>query len=640
MLLPASGSAVLDSPLAAIDLPARARRLLAVGDHEGYGELFERLPAIEDPHRRYWASARLLEHGLAASARCSTATASSQLLAILAAGVLGVLEHEPSEPVLLRCAGEIFGALGCADVAETMLDAAMRLDPGLERGPARPVRGIGRVPLHASVPLLAARARELAASARPARGLRLSLCMIVRDEQEMLPRCLAAVADGVDELVIVDTGSSDRTVEIARSYGARVIEQEWTGSFAQARNVSFDAAQGDWLMYLDADEVIVGEDASILRSLAGRTWREAFHVVETSFTGEGEAAVIHDALRIFRNRPEYRFEGRVHEQIAHRLPAFLPERVEGSGVRVEHYGYLGDVRARREKSTRNIRLLRLQQQEGPESAFLRYNLGAEHAAAGDALSALAELERSWELLKGKADLDRHEFAPALMSALVRTLRACGRPAEAFAQAQEGLARFPGFTDLVLEQAQACLALGQSAMATELFEQCIAMGDAPRRYAPGVGCGGYLPRVELAKLSAAGDPPGAVSLFEHCLGEHQQRAIRDLLELLETLLRAQAFEAFEALHGLLERAAPPERERRELLAEMYLRCGYLPAAAEEWMAVCREEPDGRALLGLARVAELRGMAREAEEFANAVLSNEPENRPAALLLERLAAAGGR
>ena len=150
--------------------------------------------------------------------------------------------------------------------------------------------------------------------------------MIVRDEEEMLPRCLAAVRDAVDEIIVVDTGSTDRTIEIARSFGAKVIEREWTGSFADARNASFDAATGDWVMFLDADEVLVADDAQRLREILGRTWREAFYLVETNFTGElGDGtAVTHNAMRVFRNRPEYRFEGRIHEQIAHNLPSGRP----------------------------------------------------------------------------------------------------------------------------------------------------------------------------------------------------------------------------------------------------------------------------------------------------------------------------
>jgi glycosyltransferase involved in cell wall biosynthesis len=203
--------------------------------------------------------------------------------------------------------------------------------------------------------------------------------MIVRDEEEMLPRCLAAVAPAVDEIIVVDTGSRDRTIEIAESYGARVIEREWTGSFADARNASFDAATGDWLMYLDADEVLVSEDVDRLRELTGRTWREAFYLVETNYTGDAGdgTAVTHNALRVFRNRPHYRFEGRLHEQIAHNLPLYAAGRIEQSSVRIDLYGYLGAVRDATEKSRRNLDLLKAQQADSPSDAFLHFNLGTE-----------------------------------------------------------------------------------------------------------------------------------------------------------------------------------------------------------------------------------------------------------------------
>ena len=100
-----------------------------------------------------------------------------------------------------------------------------------------------------------------------------------------------------------------------------------------------DAATSDWILYLDADEVLAEGDGPRLRELTGRTWREAFYLIETNHTGDLEdgTAVTHNALRVFRNRPEYRFEGRLHEQIAHSLPD-LPERLESSTVRVEHFG--------------------------------------------------------------------------------------------------------------------------------------------------------------------------------------------------------------------------------------------------------------------------------------------------------------
>jgi tetratricopeptide (TPR) repeat protein len=820
-----------DSNVLATDLPPRAQQQLAAGDLEAYTQLFEQAERIEDPHRRYWANFNLVECGLAASA-----TAPEQRLpamfAAIAAGALTALEREPAEPKLLNYAGVALYELWSLDAARELFKAAARLAPAVgeaERNLShvasrrRSLRGTRAMrPLYPSVPTLARRAIEVAGRAQPASGLKLSLCMIVRDEEEMLPRCLAAVADAVDEIVIVDTGSKDRTIEIARSFGAQVIEREWTGSFAEARNVSFDAATGDWLMYLDADEVLVAEDAGLLRELTGRTWREAFYLSETNYTGELDAgdAVTHNALRIFRNRKEYRFEGRLHEQIAKFLPGYLPERLESTAVRIEHYGYLGVVRDAREKSRRNIELLKIQQAESPPTPFLHYNLGSEYAAAGDAPAALAEFERAWGLMDADPDRDRYEFAPALANRLVKALRVCGHPQDAFTQAQQALERFPGFTDLVLEQATACLALGETERAIGLLERCLEMGDAAGRYTATVGCGTYLPRIALGELCMErGELPRAVALLEQCVREHpgfvgsilpyanallasgvaaeavveevhnrvgelsatagfmlatalyesgalaageaQFRAVLErqpsssrarvalgetllaqrrypeaaaisselpsddplaviacrtelfarlaaaqpdgrtgeqsdnqateerspdptpelaiaetaipialqrarsagmptaeldlfnawwqlsnqghadvvvlpsavaLLEvILEALLRVQDFEIFETLLPLLAQTTLSKREQRQLLAELYLRRGFLASAAEEWMAICQEQPDVPALLGLGQIAHARGMAREAIDFAAAALSREPENMTAARLL---------
>ncbi len=793
----------------AIELSARAQRLLAAGELDGYLWLFDEIDSIADPHRRYQAGLGLIERGFAASGDAPRARVGG-LFSAIAAGAVELLDQQPSEPKLLNYAGVAFYELWSLDAARALFKAAKRLDPRSEQvdgnlaalaGRRRTLRSADRIaPEQPALVELASRGLDIAKRARPATGMRLSLCMIVRDEQEMLPRCLASVADAVDEMVIVDTGSTDATVEIARSFGARVLFHEWTGSFAQARNVSFDAAEGDWLLCLDADEVLVEEDAPLLRALTGRTWREAFYLSETNYTGDLEdgTAVTHNALRVFRNRPEYRFEGRLHEQIAHCLPGYLPERVEASGVRIEHYGYLGAVRDSREKSRRNIELLRLQQAESPPTPFLHYNLGSEYAAANEAQAALAEFERAWKLLQSLPDRDSYQFAPALMSRMVKALRACGRPTDAIARAEEGLLRFQGFTDLVLEQAIAAIALEQNERAIELLERCIEMGDAPRRYTATQGSGSYLPRLKLAELrQAAGDHEEAARLLERCLREHPhfigsvlpyanlllrsgvepnevlarverhmpdpppaarfmlgtalyesgattagelqfravlerqphssrarvalgeallaqrrydeaaevaceladddplaviarrtelfariaggegdsavktieraraagmatyeldlfttwqelarggidvtalpEQAVAPLEVMLEALLRVHDFKSFEVLLGALELTPLQPRERRELLAHMYLRRGFPASAAGEWMAVCEQEPDVQALVGLARVAAVRGMAHEMSDFAAAALARDPDNEDAASLLSQAHAA---
>ena len=774
---------------------------LQAGDFAAYQAQFARAAELEDPNRRYQAYRALLEHAFRAGA-AAHGRAAIEILVALAGGALTALEQTAAEPVLLNYAGVALHELWSLDAARALFKAAERLDPEVPHlrrnlrlcAERKRTAGRPRKPLHPALPGLARRAQTVAAAARPVAGLKLSLCMIVRDEEEMLPRCLEAVAPAVDEIVIVDTGSIDRTMEIARSFGARVIEREWTGSFSDARNVSFDEATGDWLLYLDADEVLVGADVDKLRALTGHTWREAFYFVETNFTGEEDTggALTHSALRMFRNRPHYRFEGRLHEQIAHHLPAYVPERLEHTGVRIEHYGYLAVVRDTKGKSQRNVELLRAQMAESPPSPFLHFNLGSEYFAAGDSQAALAEYERAWEMILAQPD-EPHEFTPSLMSRMVKALRACGRADDAIARAAEGLTRFPGFTDLVYDQALAFVELQRRDEAIAHFERCIEMGDAPPRYTSLVGCGTYLPRISMAELYLQrGDAAAALPLLQWCIDHHpgffgvvlpyaaallatgsspaevvaevesrvprlsptvrfmlgtalfesgagpeaeeqfravverqpgsgaarvalaetllyqrryaegaeavaglpeadmlaavavrselfgrlaagelevvpaaleraarvdlnpaeralfrswldraagatstsqtQLAAVPLLATMLEALLRVQDFTTFEALHPLLVDSELPERERRELLASIYLRRGFLKSAAREWMTVCEQAPDLRALIGLAQVSQAHGLPEAAATFAEQALTLDASSAPARALLE--------
>ncbi|MBS1869776.1 MAG: glycosyltransferase [Actinobacteria bacterium] len=815
MALRLTGSPTTASP-ATLDPSAQAAACLDRHDLDGYAALFAEAAAFEDVHARYAARVKLVEAALRAGQSADRARVPAIYVAAARATV-ALLEEEPREPVLLNYAGVLLYELWSLDAAAALFAAAHRLDPELANvgrnldEVARRRRG-GVSPafprsLAVALTELAKRARRVADRARPAEGLRLSLCMIVKDEEEMLPRCLAAAAPAVDEIVIVDTGSSDRTIEIAREFGATVIERAWTGSFSDARNVSFGAATGDWLMFLDADEVLVEEDVERLRALRGKTWREAFYLTEISYTGElgdGTAAT-HTALRVFRARPGYRFSGSLHEQIAETLPLHLPERVEATDIRIEHFGYLGAVRDAKEKSRRNIELLLKQREDGQSNPFLHFNLGSEYGAVGNPQAALEEFERAWELIVNDPQGRTWGFMPALVSRLVRGLRIVGRHEDCIARGAEGLARYPGFTDVVFEQAAATLALGDVDGALRLYHECIAMGDAPSRYTATVGMGTFLPTIAIAEIHhARGETAEAVALLDACLGEfpgffglvlpfaaalladgcapeevvarvearvaaltptvrfmlgtalyeagrteaaeaqyrlllvdqpgsgmarvalaeallsqrrwadavaeaaqladedpHGPAARRselfallverdlepartvlaraaasgmpagelacfgawaDLVEgrgdrertpagdvtaalplesvpalatALEALLRVREVDVFGQLVGLLDGCPLPQRERRELLAGMYLRRGFLASAAEEWLRVCQADPrDVRGLVGLAQVAAAQGMTEDAIEFAREACAVDAGDRRATRLLARL------
>ncbi|HEY1510402.1 MAG TPA: glycosyltransferase [Solirubrobacteraceae bacterium] len=581
-------------------LATQARTYLATANLDGYKGLFARATEHDDPHARYFAQVRLVEEGLAAAGQASSSTQATQVFVAAATGAIGALEQEPREPILLNYAAVALYELWSLDAAHAIFKAAHALDPALphlkrnlgelaRRRREASQSGRSLKPLHAAVPALASRARKIAGQARPATNLKLSLCMIVKDEEEMLPRCLAAVAPAVDEIVIVDTGSSDRTIEIARTHGATVIEKEWTGSFADARNASFEAATGDWIIYLDADEVLVADDVNRLKALTSRTWSEAFYLVETSYTGElGDGgAITHNALRVFRNRPNYRFEGRLHEQIAHHLPVYATGRVGQSSVRIDHYGYLGAVRDAKDKSRRNLDLLKAQQAESPSDAFLHFNLGTEYAVIGDHASALTEFEAAWNLVQKQGQEDR-DFVPALIQRLITSLRHTGRANEAISRANEALKTFPGFTDLVFSQALAAVALGREGEAIAYWQQCIEMGDAPAHFGASVGSGTYLPRIALAELHMRhGELDDARELLDWCVAEHPDVIgviAPYALVLLSTGTPAEALS--DEIEGRVTDLTPAARF---MLATILFNHGAMAAAADQYRAILAVRP---------------------------------------------------
>jgi tetratricopeptide (TPR) repeat protein len=578
-----------------------ARAALLARDVHAYSALFGLADEIEDIHRRHQARLALLEVGLHDSPGEPAVLAGA--LAVVARRAVELLEAEPREPGILNVAGIAFYELGELGAAERLFQAARRLDPdlahvasNLDQLAQRRRAKVSPPPLppavRAAMRDLAPRGKRVAAAARPAEGLTLSLCMIVK------------------ELVIVDTGSTDRTGEIALEYGAKLIDFTWTGSFSDARNVSFDAATGDWLMFLDADEVLVEGDGERLRALTGQTWREAHYLLETNHTGtlEDGTAVTHNALRVFRNRPGLRFEGRIHEQIAHHLPAFLPERLHVSDVRIDHYGYLGAVRDSKEKSRRNIELLERQVAEGLDSPFLAFNLGSEYAAAGDSKAAQEKFESAWARVRDDQHIATYGFVPSLAGRLVRALRVNGELQLARVRGDEVLRLFPRFTDVLLEQAIAAVALGDYETAAAELERCMEWGDAPSAYSATHGSGTYLAMATLADLRRRTcELDAAEELLRRCRAEHPVFA--GAIEPLTRIMLARGRTPEEAVAAVVG-DGELSLSARFLLAAALHESGASVAAEEQLRVVLAAQPDaapvrialGEALLSQQRFAE--------------------------------------
>ncbi|HEU4401932.1 MAG TPA: glycosyltransferase [Candidatus Polarisedimenticolia bacterium] len=189
----------------------------------------------------------------------------------------------------------------------------------------------------------------------------LSLCVIARDEEDVIDRCLASAVPLVDEIVLADTGSRDRTARLAAARGAVVFEHPWSDDFAAARNATLARASGRFILVLDADEWIESDPASeTLRTRLEKSIEEAL-TIEIADRLDGGGVRRYPLVRLFRNRPEHRYAGAIHEQITPSIARRLGRESLApppSGIVAGHDVYLAARRAGRGKSERNLALLR------------------------------------------------------------------------------------------------------------------------------------------------------------------------------------------------------------------------------------------------------------------------------------------
>ncbi len=625
LVVPAAPTPTTAGAPRAVDLIALAEAAVLARDIDGYASVLEQVSRVEDIHRRHQARLRTIERVLVPREGLGPIELSRLMLRALDA-LTGWLVEDAAEPTLLGYAGVLATELGLYKEADVLYAAALRLDPARDdledsREAARKRRKAGAKVLglpadvkHA-LPSRRARLVRVAAAARPAEGMRISLCMIVRDEEEWLGRCLAAVQDGVDEMIIVDTGSRDATVEIARSFGATVLFHEWTGDFSEARNIGLNAASGDWIVWLDADEIFAEGDAAKMRELAGRTWRECYRMDMVHFLGDaddGEQAM-HAPWKLFRNRPEYRFKDRIHEQIGHAFPGYLlDERFEHAPLRIDHYGYLGQVRVDRGKSDRNLKLLLSQLEDGEDSAFVHFNVGSEYSVIlteEAQAKALEHFRIAYRKVTGDLNFKLQGFLPSLVLRYVRSLRAHQEYEEMDEACTLIHEHFPSFTDVVFEQALAALDRGDAAQARELLEQCLELGDAPAIYSPTIGCGSYLAELRLAHLDVQeGRIDDAIARYRAVRSE--QPGYLGLIDPYATVLLARGDGPDEVLAELTE-GHDLSPSGWFMVGVNFQERGFLPQAESAFRgAIARRPAFDQARVALADGLLVQGRVREA------------------------------
>ncbi len=251
----------------------------------------------------------------------------------------------------------------------------------------------------------------------------LTVCMIIKNEERFLQGCLESIRDVADQIVVVDTGSTDGSCDIARAYNAEIHHFEWCDDFAAARNASIEHARGEWILWLDADERLTPESLPLLRKSLRREKKPVVYQIQiNNRTLDDAGAYISTAYRLFNNRRGIRFTGRIHEQVVFTGPG--GERRK-SAVTLEHLGYALDAGTDAAKKERNQKLLEQMVHENPRSAYAHFTLGQHFNLIGRHADALKHLLEALAL-----DQFEREMKASLYNILSETYLKCTLPEEA------------------------------------------------------------------------------------------------------------------------------------------------------------------------------------------------------------------
>jgi glycosyltransferase involved in cell wall biosynthesis/predicted Zn-dependent protease len=270
----------------------------------------------------------------------------------------------------------------------------------------------------------------------------LSVCLIVKNEERFIRQCLASVKDFADQIVVVDTGSTDRTVAIAREFGAEIHDFKWCDDFSAARNAALHYVTGEWVLSFDADEELPVENRpTFLRLLEDESvisWR--LPLFDVGRENEGCNYV----PRLFRNAPGLHFVGRVHEQVfysieARRVEWGLENRLGDAALR--HHGYTKELIKERGKVERNLRLLERAVEELPGDPLLQMNYGLELCRSERVAEGIQQYTNAFNAMSALPPAAvTPETREALLTQYCTYLRIAKRPADLLPVLTSSLAR--------------------------------------------------------------------------------------------------------------------------------------------------------------------------------------------------------
>jgi len=243
----------------------------------------------------------------------------------------------------------------------------------------------------------------------------ISLCMIVKDEENWIEKSIGSVKGIVDEIIVVDTGSGDRTPEIAEKLGAKVFHYKWDSNFSNARNFAIKKASGEWILFLDADETIAERDLPAVRSLSRNRHFDGFSFMIRDYTGNEFLAGFVPAgndgyresegfkgykltrlVRMFRNNGKIFFQREIHEVVEHSIRGYGGKILE-MNIPIHHLGALKGEKVSDSKRRKYEELSRARIESNPNDPKSNFDLGYFHFQRKDYGKAEGYYKKAIEL---------------------------------------------------------------------------------------------------------------------------------------------------------------------------------------------------------------------------------------------------
>ncbi len=401
-----------------------------------------------------------------------------------------------------------------------------------------------------------------------------SLCLIAKDEEKFLGRCLESAKPAVDEMIVVDTGSKDNTKIIAREYNATVIDHAWRDNFSDARNRALEEARCDWILQLDADEVLEEGAAEAIKTAINGNKHEALMMTIVNLTGPNEAEAQQQtfpSIRLFRNRPERRYRGAFHEQIE--IDESQGKVIEIVDARIRHLGYLDPVVDERRKRQRNAQLAEDSGWDGTYDMFIKAN---EDYANGRFKEALARYIEVFE----EASVEEPMYLSSVLMRLVVCHRELNENDRAITWAEKGLKQWPNYTDLEYLLGLTLLEKDDLDGALRAFVACTFMGEAPSQFDTTAGVGSWSAMQGVAMVyEKLGRLDIAVHAFRQALA-FNNRATVSAAHLARIYL-ANGFDPIEVKHSMIAIIDHESVEMQKMLDSVFKSddSGPLPECAE-------------------------------------------------------------